>query len=169
MTALTNRALMEIADKHALDEALRDGLVCKTNVTADECAENPNLMPIKQLTSMPGTLSLCLFVGDTRQLPPIVSLNDDIIAAKQYCSLVNGLAFMAKSNGISVYQLTKTYRFGKRSASYTGVFYNDTLDSLVATPIVSTIPSLQRILNANGGPTLVMTDMELGTTAPDFD
>ena len=210
ITALTNRALMEIAGKEDLAEALETGQICKTNVSSDEIQELRSLNPVKQLSPMPGTIMLstffissgfaaescgtppfdyvimdeasqaitpmfaavakigkkCLWVGDTNQLPPIVSLNDDIISERQYRPLVNGLNLMA-SSGVPVYQLTKTYRFGQRAARYTGTFYNGSLISNTDRN-VPVEPSLRNILHPQGGPSLVLTDMPLGNSAPDY-
>lgn len=58
VTAMTNRALMEIASKKELNEALSNGLICKTNLTLDEITEIPNLLPAKTFCPMHGKLLL---------------------------------------------------------------------------------------------------------------
>lgn len=209
VTALTNRALMEIANKNNLSSLLQKGLIGKTNMSTDECHEQKQLTPLKQITPNGGTLTLstffissgfaanlftdapfdyvimdeasqaltamfaatakmgkkCLWVGDTHQLPPIVAMNDDIIREKNYRPLINGLEIMVNNSSFPVYQLTQTFRFGQRAASYTGLFYGDSLRAH-AIPHITSIPTLNKILHPQGGPTLILTDMPLGETSP---
>ncbi len=211
VTALTNRALMEIAEKQSLAPALQSGCVLKTNMTTDECQELRQLESLKQISTIPGALVLstffissgyassiiedapfdyvimdeasqavtamfaasarigkkCLWVGDTQQLPPIVMLNDDIIQCKNYRPLVNGLYLMVNSSSLPIYQLTRTYRFGKRASDFTGKFYGGTLCA-EKDKMAYIIPSLRNILHPLGGPSLVLTDMPLGDTSPEF-
>ena len=49
VTALTNRALMEIAEKPAVESLLEEGKIFKTNITTDEHREMSKLEPIKQI------------------------------------------------------------------------------------------------------------------------
>lgn len=211
VTALTNRALMEIAGKEDLRCALKQSKLCKTNMTSDESQELRELVPLKSISIIQGSVVLstffsssgfaaemcgemqfdyvimdeasqaitamfaasrkigqkCLWVGDTHQLPPIIALNDDMVNGKNYYPLVNGLEAMANSSGFPVCQLTYTYRFGQRSSSYTGVFYDDTLKAYKDS-FPSLIFALQNVLHPKGGPTLVMTDMPFGDTAPAY-
>lgn len=60
VTALTNRALMEVADK--LKESLvKNGKVYKTNLTTDESREVHGINPAENVSSMPGRLMLSTF------------------------------------------------------------------------------------------------------------
>ena len=63
VTALTNRALIELAEKEALKEHLEAGNVMKTNVSADEQAKCKNICPIssKEISCMPGKATLATF------------------------------------------------------------------------------------------------------------
>lgn len=61
VTALTNRALMEIAEKSAVEGLLKDGKIFKTNVTLDELKECKNLEVIKSLAPMPSCLVLSTY------------------------------------------------------------------------------------------------------------
>jgi len=61
VTALTNRALMEIAEKPAMEVFLKDRKVLKTNVTLDEARELQNLELIKTIAPMPGCLVLSTY------------------------------------------------------------------------------------------------------------
>ena len=108
-----------------------------------------------------------LWVGDIKQLSPIVSLNGDRIKFCNYSTMVDGLQVLADNSSWPIYQLTNTYRFGRRSADYTGIFYNGTLVSK-NTNSIGLLPSLKRILNKDGGPTLVLTDMDASDRTPKF-
>lgn len=63
VTALTNRALIELAQKNSLKEYLIQKRVMKTNVSADELISCKNISPIesKQITCMPGYVTLSTF------------------------------------------------------------------------------------------------------------
>lgn len=211
VTALTNRALMEIAEKEAVESMLNDHKIFKTNITLDEIKELGKLEPIKSIAPMPGCLVLStyyvtsgfaadlsieqpfdyvimdeasqailpmfaasrkmgkknLWVGDTHQLPPIVALNDDRIKICGYKPLVNGLILLAENSSSPIYQLTTTFRLGERAASYTGMFYNDSLVSNQTKKYVD-IPSMSKVLCQEGGPCLILTDMPSGDNTPKF-
>lgn len=211
VTALTNKALMEIAEKPAVKDMLEEGKIFKTNITLDEQKECKNLEVIKSIAPMPSCLVLSTFyitsgfaanlsidqpfdyvimdeasqavlpmfaasrkmgkknlwVGDTKQLAPIATLNDDIITYNNYRPIVDGLQLLAENSSSPVYQLTTTRRFSQRSADYTGFFYNGTLISNNEV-INNDILSLSNILSPDGGPTLVLTDMPSGNSTPEF-
>ena len=60
-TALTNRALIEIADKEGLKEAISKGAVFKTNLSGDESKKLPGLRPVKSFTPVNGELLLTTY------------------------------------------------------------------------------------------------------------
>ena len=211
VTALTNRALIEIAEKPSVKDLLEQKKIFKTNLTIDEKKELNNLEQIKNIAPIPSGLVLStyfissgfaaelsieqpfdyvimdeasqallamfaasrkmgkknLWVGDIQQLSPIVALNGDRIKISNYQPLINGLQLLADNSSSPIYQLTTTYRFGQRAASYTGIFYGN---SLVAkdSKIFGNLPSLDKILNKEGGPSLVFTDMPPGSYTPQF-
>ena len=211
VTALTNRALMEIAEKSAVKPLLHCHKIFKTNITIDELREIKDLETIKSIAPMPGCLVMStyfitsgyaadltveqpfdyvimdeasqailpmfaasrkigkknLWVGDIHQLPPIVILNQDRIKFCNYKPLVEGLKLLADNSSSPIYQLTTTYRFGQRSANYTGVFYNDSLVSFESKRF-NDLPSMCKILSNEGGPTLILTDMPSGDSTPQF-
>lgn len=211
VTALTNRALMEIAEKPAVKPLLHNHKIFKTNITIDELREIKDLGTIKSIAPMPGCLVMStyfitsgyaadltveqpfdfvimdeasqailpmfaasrkigkknLWVGDIHQLPPIVILNQDRIKFCNYKPLVEGLKLLADNSSSPIYQLTTTYRFGQRSANYTGVFYNDSLVSNESKRF-NDLPSMCKILSNEGGPTLILTDMPSGDSTPQF-
>lgn len=211
VTALTNRALMEIAEKPTVKPLLHSHKIFKTNITIDELREIKDLETIKSIAPMPGCLVMStyfitsgyaadltveqpfdfvimdeasqailpmfaasrkigkknLWVGDIHQLPPIVILNQDRIRFCNYKPLVEGLKLLADNSLSPIYQLTTTYRFGQRSANYTGIFYNDSLVSKESKKI-NDLPSMCKILCNDGGPTLILTDMPSGDCTPQF-
>lgn len=63
VTAMTNRALLELAQKDCLKESLSQKRVMKTNVSIDEQIACKNLYAIdgKEITCMPGRLTLSTF------------------------------------------------------------------------------------------------------------
>ena len=211
VTALTNRALMEIAEKPAVESLLGEHRIFKTNISMDEIRELSKLETLKSIAPMPGCLVMSTFyitsgyaaeltieqpfdyvimdeasqaifpmfaasrkigkrnlwVGDIHQLSPIVILNGNRITISGYKHLIEGLKLLADNSMSPIYQLATAYRFGKRAANYTGVFYND---SLVAkeSPKYNDLPSMFKILSKDGGPTLVLTDMPSGDCTPQF-
>ena len=211
VTALTNRALMEIAEKPAVESLLDEHKIFKTNISMDEIRELERLEPIKSIVPMSGCLVLStyyitsgyaaelsveqpfdyvimdeasqailpmfaacrkigkrnLWVGDIHQLSPIAILNSDRIKICGYKHLVEGLKLLADNSTSPIYQLTTTYRFGQRTANYTGIFYNDSLIAKKSSEY-NDLPSMCKILSKNGGPTLVLTDMPSGDCTPQF-
>lgn len=211
ITALTNRALMEIAEKSSLQELLKQGRVGKTNMSIDEHKENKELVPLKQILPSPGHIVLSsyfitsgfaaelscdspfdylimdeasqallamfaaanklgkknLWVGDVHQLSPIVELNEDKINRLGYNRLINGLLLLTENSTSPIYQLMTVYRFGQRSADYTGLFYNGTLVAKES-PFYSDLPSMDLLLSKKGGPALLLTDMPIGDSSPSF-
>lgn len=63
VTALTNRALIELAGKESLDSHRSDKNVMKTNVSSDEMCSCKNLVPLdsKDIASVKGKLTLTTF------------------------------------------------------------------------------------------------------------
>ena len=102
-----------------------------------------------------------LWVGDIKQMPPVVSLNSDRIKRSNYMGLVNGLDFITNNTEVPVYQMTETYRLTERAASYTGIFYQN---SLVAKnhATVQPINMLGGLMKPEGGPALILTDLRQG-------
>lgn len=212
VTALTNRALIEIAEKPLLRKMLSQGKVLKTNITIDEQKEVRELQSLKQISPQPNALVLstyyitsgyaaeltreqpfdvvimdeasqallamfaasrkigkvCLWVGDVKQLAPIVSLNEDRIASNGYAPMINGLDLLTASSNNPIYQLKNTYRLGNRASSYTGLFYNNTLTSKSEKQRFIVPPTILKFLNTSGGPSLILTDMSPGDYAPSF-
>ena len=201
VTALTNRALMELAEKDHLKPFLSEGRIFKTKVSVDENRELPELVNTKTVSPIPGSLILstfyissgeasqiggtppfdyvildessqallamlagsqqlgekCLWIGDLKQMPAVVSLNEDRIEDnKQYPLLIEGLRSLS-STLIPNYQLSITRRLTDRAARYTGLFYNNTLkafeDGLYK--FINIAEDIKPYFHYAGGPTLL--------------
>lgn len=201
VTALTNRALMEVTDK-LRDTLVKYGCVYKTNLTTDESKEVPGVISAEKMSAIPGKLMLSTFyissgsaannyegplfdyvivdeasqaflamlaaanmlgkknlwVGDVFQMPPIVQISKERIARQGYEPLINGFDTLTVSNRYKTYQLSDTYRLGKRAVEFTGLFYNGTLRSM--------INDLVLIAEQKDGPVMINIDMPTGDPMP---
>ncbi len=201
VTALTNRALMEVTDK-LRDTLVKYGCVYKTNLTTDESKEVPGVISAEKMSAIPGKLMLSTFyissgsaannyegplfdyvivdeasqaflamlaaanmlgkknlwVGDVFQMPPIVQISKERIARQGYEPLINGFDTLTVSNRYKTYQLSDTYRLGKRAVEFTGLFYNGTLRSM--------IDDLVLIAEQKDGPVMINIDMPTGDPMP---
>jgi DNA replication ATP-dependent helicase Dna2 len=214
VTSLTNRALIEVIEKPALENMLDEGKVFKTKISTDEAKEFPRLEQIKEVNPQPGNLVLSTFfiasneavnltdkppfdyvvvdeasqallamfgaakllgkkniwIGDTKQLPPVVAINEDKVSKKNYDILVDGLKALSDTSSVPIFQLTETYRLPNRGSDYTGLFYNNSLKSKAKTDIRLSFPEIPNDINVffnpQGGSTLIKTDLEVGNKKP---
>lgn len=214
VTALTNRALIEVAGKDELKDLMDAGWIYKTKMSVDESKELPRLQNIKQITPEKGKLILStfyitsgeannvglippfdlvimdeasqallamfaavkllgkktLFVGDPNQLSPVISLNSDRIARRNYHFYVDGIVSINALGSIPAYSLTTTYRLPARAASFTGIFYDNILVSTKDKTRTFTYDGLPQefsvVLNPQGGPSMIKMDLPLGDKKP---
>ena len=214
VTSLTNRALIEVIEKPALENMLVEGKVFKTKISTDEAKEFPRLEQTKEVNPQPGNLVLSTFfiasseavnltdkppfdyvivdeasqallamfgaakllgkkniwIGDTKQLPPVVAINEDKVSKKNYDILVDGLKALSDTSSVPIFQLTETYRLTNRGSDYTGLFYNNSLKSKAKTDIRLSFPEIPNdvnvFFNPQGGSTLIKTDLEVGNKKP---
>ena len=210
VTALTNRALMEVAEKETLCDQLVQRKVSKTNLTANEINELPALLAATEINPLPGRITLATFykasdyardmdedskfdvvimdeasqaftamfaacckmgrrqlwVGDTKQMPPIVLLSQERILRGKYSPCIDGFQFVADYSTEPVYQLTATRRYGKRAADFTGIFYNGSLETKVMQQDIIIPEKLKDYLSPNGGPAYVPINMNIGDLRP---
>ena len=214
VTALTNRALIELGSKPSLKEHIKQGRVFKTNITVDEQSQMPKLINSKDIVCRPGCLCLSTFyitsgyaidiqevppfdfvimdeasqallamfastkligknviwIGDPNQLPPVTIIEDDIIKRKGLIHLIEGLKTICTNLSVPSYLLSETYRLTSRGASYTGIFYNDSLKSIAPKDIRMSFSEINfeigKFLNPQGGPTLIKTEMPVGDSKP---
>lgn len=212
VTALTNRALIELAEKPALKKMLEEHRVLKTKLSVDEAKLLKDLQQAKAVSPQSGKLVLSTFyitsgeavntsatmpfdyvivdeasqallgmfaaakllgdkniwIGDTKQLPPVVALSNDIVSRKSYVFLIDGLkAFLNTS--FPVFQLTESHRLAKRGAAFTGIFYNNSLKSVAKSKrlVFDELPSeLKQHFHPKGGPTLITIEMPIGSFKP---
>ena len=214
VTSLTNRALIEVIEKPALENMLGEGKVFKTKISTDEAKEFPRLEQTKEVNPQPGNLVLSTFfiasseavnltdkppfdyvivdeasqallamfgaakllgkkniwIGDPKQLPPVVAINEDKVSKKNYDILVDGLKALSDTSSVPIFQLTETYRLPNRGSDYTGLFYNNSLKSKAKTDIRLSFPEIPHdvnvFFNPQGGSTLIKTDLEVGNKKP---
>lgn len=214
VTALTNRALIEIVEKPALKTLLKEHKIFKTKLSVDESKVHKDLMQIKDLSPQPSNLILSTFyitsgqaaqissespfdfvivdeasqallgmlagakllgkkniwIGDTKQLPPVVAISDDKVRRKNYGALVDGLKALSDNASIPIFQLTESYRLTERAATFTGIFYNGSLKSKSKKDIRLNFNELfqdvGKYFNPKGGPTLIKTDLPIGDFKP---
>lgn len=214
VTALTNRALMEVAGKEELKELLQEGKIHKTKLSVDEAEELHALDNAKELSAKPGQIMLStfyitsgeateitgkpsfdyvimdeasqallgmfavakllggkrLYVGDTNQLAPVITINEDRIVRRNYHFYANGSDSISRVGQIPSYRLSKTYRLTERSALFTGLFYNGVLKSKAEARVPFLYDDLTdrvaMLLHPQGGPTLLKTDLPLGDKKP---
>lgn len=214
VTALTNRALIEIVEKPALKELLEKHSIFKTKLSVDEARAIKDLKQTKDVSPQPGKLILSTFyitsgqaaqtfneppfdyvivdeasqallgmfggakllgkkniwIGDTKQLPPVVALSDDKVNRKNYGALVDGLKALSDNASIPIFQLTETHRLTDRASDYTGIFYQDSLMSRAKKDIRLSYQDMNyefgKFLNQKGGPTLIKTDLKVGDFKP---
>jgi len=111
-----------------------------------------------------------IWIGDIRQLPPVVAINDDKVSKKNYDFLVDGLKALSDTSSVPIFQLTETYRLPNRGSNYTGLFYNNSLKSKANTDIRLSFPEMPNdiniFFNPQGGSTLIKTDLEVGNKKP---
>jgi hypothetical protein len=91
-------------------------------------------------------------------MPPIVQISKERIARQGYEPLINGFDALTVSNRYKTYQLSDTYRLGKRAVEFTGLFYNGTLRSMVN--------DLVLIAGQEDGPVMINIDMPTGDPMP---
>ena len=210
VTALTNRALMEVSEKEPLEKFLAAGKVRKTSLKSSELQENPQLRELEDIDPDKGIVTLAtyfkssgyavsmtefgkfdvvimdeasqaftatfaavrkmagktLWVGDTKQMPPISMINADIIKERCYIPMIQGMQFVADHLSKTVYQLSFTRRFGERAAQCTGTFYNDTLSTMLKEQTLIIPDSLNGIVNQKGGPVVLEMPLAIGEKAP---
>jgi len=214
VTALTNRALIEIVEKPALKTLLKEHKIFKTKLSVDESKIHKDLMQINEIGPQPSNLILSTFyitsgqaaqitaespfdfvivdeasqallgmlagakllgkkniwIGDTKQLPPVVAISDDKVRRKNYGALVDGLKALSDNASIPIFQLTESYRLTERAATFTGIFYNGSLKSKSKKEIRLTFNDLyqdvSKYFNPKGGPTLIKTDLPIGDFKP---
>jgi ATP-dependent exoDNAse (exonuclease V) alpha subunit len=125
-------------------------------VIVDEASQA--LLPMIAAAKRLGRKSL--FVGDVKQLPPVVQMKGSKIRENKYTHLVEGLNSITEMSLYPTYQLTESRRLTERGTQYTGVFYDHSLVSKSEHKGADSYGIF--FMNSQGGPTLLKTDMEYG-------
>lgn len=105
-----------------------------------------------------------VWVGDQKQLPPIVLTNEDIINGNNWKDIVNGFNTLCNSTDYKSFLLKDTFRLTKRGAECTGVFYDNLLHSVSE---YQTTPTNISWINHQGGPMMEYVTLPLGEKAPE--
>lgn len=112
----------------------------------------------------------CIFVGDNRQLPPVVQINKDRISRQNYSVFADGIDTMMNGTSIPAYMMTATRRLPARAARYTSIFYDNklvsTCDESIRLSFNSLSEGLEYLLHKEGGPTLLLANMPMGEKRP---
>lgn len=105
-----------------------------------------------------------VWVGDQKQLPPIILTNEDIINGNNWKDIVNGFNTLCNSTDYKSFLLKDTFRLTKRGAECTGVFYDNLLHSVSE---YQTTPTNISWINHQGGPMMEYVALPLGEKAPE--
>ena len=105
-----------------------------------------------------------VWVGDQKQLPPIVLTNEDIINGNNWKDIVNGFNTLCNSTDYKSFLLKDTFCLTKRGAECTGVFYDNLLHSVSE---YQTTPTNISWINHQGGPMMEYVALPLGEKAPE--
>lgn len=106
-----------------------------------------------------------VWVGDQKQLSPIVLTNEDIINGNNWQDIVNGFNTLCNSTDYKSFLLKDTFRLTKRGAECTGVFYDNLLHSVSE---YQTTPTNISWINHQGGPMMEYVALPLGEKAPEI-
>lgn len=104
-----------------------------------------------------------IWIGDQKQLPPIVVTNEDIINRFQWGGIIKGFETACDNFNYPAYMLSDTFRLTDRAAKCTGVFYNNHLRSVSK---VNSIPSTLPFLSRKGGPIYIGLTLPMGNKSP---
>jgi len=104
-----------------------------------------------------------ILIGDQNQLPPIVTINEDVINRNHWSPMIRGFETICQHFPFKSYMLSDTFRQTQRGAESTGIFYQNLLHSVSET---QTVPSKLDFLNKQGGPIFKGLDLKIGQKAP---
>jgi len=104
-----------------------------------------------------------IWIGDQKQLAPIVIMDEDVVASRGWSQIAKGFDTLCNNLSLPAFMLTESYRLTKRGAAFTGLFYGNELDSVSKT---SSIDTHIAELNKQGGPSIINLDMVVGNKNP---
>ena len=129
-------------------------------VVVDEASQA--LLPMIAASKKLG--SKVVWIGDQKQLAPIVKTSEDKINTCGWGPIVKGFDTICNNILMPTFMLSDTFRLTKRSAIFTGIFYNNELNSVAKIDEVKT--SLLE-LNKLGGPSLLDLELKIGDKKPE--
>lgn len=104
-----------------------------------------------------------VWIGDQNQLAPIIKTNEDKINTRGWNPIVKGFDTLCNNIVMPTFMLSDTFRLTKRGADFTGIFYNNELNSVAKIDEVKT--SLHE-LNKQCGPSSLFLELEVGNKKP---
>ena len=108
--------------------------------------------------------SKVVWIGDQKQLAPIVKTSEDKINTCGWGPIVKGFDTICNNILMPTFMLSDTFRLTKRSAIFTGIFYNNELNSVAKIDEVKTsLPELNKL----GGPSLLDLELKIGDKKPE--
>lgn len=129
-------------------------------VVVDEASQA--LLPMIAASKKLG--SKVVWIGDQKQLAPIVKTSEDKINTCGWGPIVKGFDTICNNILMPTFMLSDTFRLTKRSAIFTGIFYNNELNSVAKIDEVKTsLPELNKL----GGPSLLDLELKIGDKKPE--
>lgn len=129
-------------------------------VVVDEASQA--LLPMIAASKKLG--SKVVWIGDQKQLAPIVKTSEDKINTCGWGLIVKGFDTICNNILMPTFMLSDTFRLTKRSAIFTGIFYNNELNSVAKIDEVKTsLPELNKL----GGPSLLDLELKIGDKKPE--
>jgi DNA replication ATP-dependent helicase Dna2 len=112
-----------------------------------------------------------IWVGDPKQLPPIVTLAEGEIIKRKAIPLIKGMETIINNFSFPSFRLKKTFRLSPRAAAYTGIFYGNSLESAHSGRHKYFFPEMpspyKDVLSMDGGPILRALNLPAGEPAPE--
>lgn len=118
------------------------------------------------LPMMAATMKLgkkIIWVGDQKQLSPIVTMSDELIAENKWWPMVSGFKSICDNLSVPAYMLCDSFRLTRRGADFTGSFYDGKLNSVSEN---QNEPLNIPYLHKDGGPVLIDLNLPIGEKAP---
>ena len=129
-------------------------------VVVDEASQA--LLPMIAASKKLG--SKVVWIGDQKLLAPIVKTSEDKINTCGWGPIVKGFDTICNNILMPTFMLSDTFRLTKRSAIFTGIFYNNELNSVAKIDEVKTsLPELNKL----GGPSLLDLELKIGDKKPE--
>ena len=209
VTALTNKALVEVCQKDPLSAYLRDGHIYKTNLTSDERKKCKGLREAKDLMASSSELLLTtyyklsqdltdlngkkgkfdiliieeasqaylatiagfielgvkvLMVGDPMQMYPIVQNQEKVNKLHHKIeNAIRGLEVYSYANESISYRIKDSFRLTTDACEQTGIFYNDSLNSVSTIDGLTNVKGNSKFIPKNGETHFILNKLSAST------